>query len=99
MKVLWWTKTLWKRTWGLDKCVQTVPNGMIDSPYINEPGASYGAGAWDPIVFTQNQANRIKDGRADAQSIIQNEYPGAVFTSGNNANYPGCGSAMQCKKR
>lgn len=100
MKVLWWSKTLWKKNMGLDKCVRPPSNSLISSPYASDPGSSYlpiASAQWDAIVFSQAQIDRIKAGTGTAQSIAQEM--GGVYTGGNNANYPGCGSAMQCKKR
>lgn len=98
MKVLWWTKKLWSRNWGLDKCVRPASNSLISSPYSSDPSSSFGSAAtWEPIAFTKDQTQRIFLGTATAQSIAQ-EVDG-VYTAGNNINYPGCGSALQCKKR
>lgn len=103
MKVLWWTKKLWKKTWGLGKCVRPSANALITSPYNSDPASNYGtngSSTWEPLVLTQAQADRIKLQQATVQSIVQNEYAnvGGVYTAGQNANFPGCGSAMQCKK-
>lgn len=97
-RVLWFSKTLWSHNFGLDTCQVPPPNSIIRSPWSSDPRSNYAIdGAWTPLFFTQQERQAIIAKSATAQSIIASNYPAAVFTGGDNTNYPGCGSALQCR--
>lgn len=96
-RILWFTKTLWSANIGLDSCQVPPPKSIIQSSYSSDPGSNYAIdGAWTPLFFTEGERQAIMSSQATAQSIIASTYPTVVYTNGDNTNYPGCGSALQC---